>query len=225
MSARHALLGLLLDRPAYPYELANRLQERLGPAWRINSGQISQTIKAMEQEGLIEPVDGASADTRDRRRVVAITESGGKEFERWFAEIAHEVRLSRTPLLIKLTLAGGPERLKDALEQIDAYELDRVGELSELMRLKEESQLGGRQVRADHVLFRLNLNASIIQVEGELKFARHARETVCSLLAQDAVWPAAHAHSAAVDERERRNARKEIFGRMAARSDLPGRER
>ena len=46
MSAKHAVLGWLAHRPAYPYELADRLQERLGPTWAINSGQLSQLIRA-----------------------------------------------------------------------------------------------------------------------------------------------------------------------------------
>ena len=35
MSSKHALLGLLLDRPAYPYQLADRMQQRLGPSWKV----------------------------------------------------------------------------------------------------------------------------------------------------------------------------------------------
>jgi DNA-binding PadR family transcriptional regulator len=228
MSAKHALLGLLLNRPAYPYELANRLQTRLGPAWAINSGQVYQTIKKMEKEGLIEPVDGA-AGGRPARHIFAITESGGEEFERWFETTTDGAQLTRRPLQVKITL-GGPERLRDALEQIDAYERDCAGQLKTLSRMQEEQSPGaGPGVRADYVLLRLNLSADIIQLEGELRWARHAHEMVSWLLGREAIWPATPERSDAssVEDRDRHAARQQLFGRMAARHlrstpDQPG---
>ncbi len=85
MSAKHALLGLLLHKPAYRYQLGDRLQKRLGPAWKINSGQLYQTIRRMQTDGLIERIDSA-ADDQDDRHVFAITMAGAEEFERWFEE-------------------------------------------------------------------------------------------------------------------------------------------
>src|SRR5271156_3725592 len=166
MSAKHAVLGLLLDRPAYQYELANRLQERLGPTWTINPGHLSQTIRKLEGEGLIERVESVPERRRDRH-IFAITENGSEEFERWwFEEQGAGATLSRRPLLVKLTLAG-PERLKAALEQIEAYELDCAARLKEVARQREEVP-EGPQLRADHVLLRLGLRGDMFQLEGEL---------------------------------------------------------
>src|SRR5277367_6251073 len=179
MSAKHALLGLLLNRSAYPYELADRLEQRLGPAWAVNSGQLYQTMSRLEQDGLIERVDDAMG--REDRHVFAITGQGVEEFERWFEEATGSVRLLRRPLLVKLTLAG-PERLRDALEQIDAYERDCAARMRELAHRRELLTVDGSRVRADHVLLRLNLSADVIQLEGELRWASQARETVRWLL-------------------------------------------
>jgi DNA-binding PadR family transcriptional regulator len=216
MSAKHALLGLLLDRPAYPYELADRLQRRLGPAWAVNSGQLYQTVSRLEQEGLIERVAGSSGP-RDDRHVFAITEAGVAEFERWFERAASGARLSRRPLLVKITLAGA-ERQREVLHQIDAYELDCAERLNELSSMREAISLEKARLRADHVLLRLNLSADIFQLEGELHWARQARETVSWLLEQDVVWPTTRARATAVadTERERRVIRKELFDRMSA---------
>ena len=92
MSAKHALLGLLLHRSAYPYELADRLQARLGPAWAINSGQLYQTISRLEQEGLIEQVEDPVGGREDRH-IFAITDSGAAEFARWFESTTNGARL------------------------------------------------------------------------------------------------------------------------------------
>jgi DNA-binding PadR family transcriptional regulator len=227
MSAKHALLGLMLHRPAYPYDLAERLQGRLGPAWAINSGQLYQTIDRLRRDGLIERV-GGKAEDRDDRHVYAITESGVEEFERWFEGTTSGARLSRRPLLVKITLAG-PERLKDTLEQIDAYELDCAARLKELARTQEAITVEGPKVRADHVLLRVALSADIFQLEGELQWARHAHEMVSWLLNREAIWPSAHERSGALTDEapDRQGAREELFGRMAARHlrSMPGRQR
>jgi DNA-binding PadR family transcriptional regulator len=216
MSAKHALLGLLLDRSAYPYELADRLQQRLGPAWRVNSGQLYQTIKKLESEGLIERVEGAVRD-RSARHVFSITEGGVAEYERWFDEVSG-VRLARRPLLVKITFAG-PERLLDALEKLDAYELECAERLRHVSHEREAIAVGGALVRADHVLLSLNLSADIFQLEGELRWVKQAREMISWLLSCQAVWPSTRERTdiASMEARDRHAAREELFSEMAAR--------
>jgi DNA-binding PadR family transcriptional regulator len=217
VSAKHALLGLLLDKPAYRYQLGDRLQERLGPAWKINSGQLYQTIERLEADGLIERIDSATDDQHERH-VFAVTTTGEREFEHWFDGSFSRARLLRRPLLVKITLAG-PERLKDTLQEIDDYERECATCLREHLRLREAIPLGGLRVRADHELLRLNLSADIMQLEAELGWARHARERIGWLLDQDAIWPSAQQRKAATDQsRERQNARAELFGRIATSS-------
>ena len=203
MSAKHALLGLLLDRSAYPYELADRLQHRLGPAWRVNSGQLYQLVKGLERDGLIERVQGAAGERADghfrghERHVFTITDDGVSEFERWFGQSADGVRLCRRPLLVKITFAG-PDRLQEALAQVDAYELECATRLREISKLRETVSDDGPLVRADHLLLRLNLSADLLQLEGELRWARHAREMLSWLASREAVWPA-HGERAGAD--------------------------
>jgi PadR family transcriptional regulator AphA len=218
MSAKYALLGLLVQRPAYPYELADRLQARLGPTWAINSGQLYQTIKRMEDERLIEQIGGAQ-EARQDRHIYTITEVGFEDLERWWSkDQAGSPRLLRRPLLLKMALAG-PERLKDTLEQIDAYERDCAERLREFSGRREAVPDGGTTVRADHVLLRLGLSADIFQLEGELRWARHAHEMVSWLLGRDAIWPSVPERPGVLagETRERREARERLFARIAAK--------
>jgi DNA-binding PadR family transcriptional regulator len=221
MSTKHALLGLLLDRPAYRYQLGHRLQERLGPAWAINSGHLYQTIDRLEKEGLIERIDGAPGNRRDRY-IVEITDGGVDEYERWFQEDISAAQLIRRPVLVKIALAG-PERLQSALKQIDAYERDCATRLRELARHRDEIPAGGPRVRADHVLLRLGLSADITHMEGELGWARHAHEMVSWLLEQDVVWPHTRRHADASPGKasDHEGAREELFGRIARRRLRP----
>ena len=85
MSAKHALLGFLLQRSSYPYELGDRLEQRLGPAYKVNSGQLSQIVKRMEADGLIERVDPDAQGPKERH-VFKATARGAEDFERWFAQ-------------------------------------------------------------------------------------------------------------------------------------------
>lgn len=216
MSAKHALLGLLLDRPAYPYQLADQLKLRLGPAWKVNSGQLYQTIKGLEKDGLIERVQGTSPD-HEHRHVFGITEQGILEFERFFDQAPDTVRLSRRPLLVKITFAG-PQQLEEALAKVDAYERACAERLTETARLHEELPADGPLLRADHLLLRLNLSADIFQLEGELRWAGHAREMLSWLAGRDAVWPGERERSepgGALRRPDGGSARRELFGRMA----------
>jgi len=214
LSAKHALLGLLLDRPGYSYELGDRLQHRLGPSWEVNPGQLYQTMARLERDGLIEIVQDNVH--HQERRVYAITTDGIEEFERWFDEISGQPRPSRRPLLVKVTLAG-PERLERALGQLAEYERDRAEGLAELLARRDAIDLTRR--RADDMLLHLNLTYEVIQLEGDLRWAEHALEVVAALFDQRVLWPSADQRASAREhggsERLRREAREELFKRLS----------
>ena len=224
MSAKHALLGFLIQRSSYPYELEHRLLQRLGPAYAVNSGQLSQTLKRMEEDGLIERVDPVAQGPKERH-VFKATASGAEEFERWFAEEAKVTPLSRRALTVKLALAG-PARLTDALEQIATYQLRCAGRLTELSRLHdsvdESVAAADPRVRADHVLARLALSADIYSLEAELRWAGHAREMISMLQGRDAIWSSESERSDAPSKDAHEDAREQLFGQMAdGREDRP----
>jgi DNA-binding PadR family transcriptional regulator len=216
MSTRHALLGLLEQRPAYPYELEERLRSQLGPAWDLTSGHVSGTMKALEKDGLIEEINPATG-AGGRRRVFAITKSGAEAHERWWADKSVGASLSRRPILVKIALAG-PDRLTDALAHIDAYERTYAEKLNELSSAREDVPSEG-PVRADHVSLRLGLSADIIELDGFLRWLRHAREVVCWLQEREVIWPSRHGRSGplAATDSDRDAARTKLFARMAAR--------
>jgi DNA-binding PadR family transcriptional regulator len=216
MSTKHALLGLLLEGPSYPYQLADRLKERIGPAWAVGSGQVYNTISQMENDGLIEPVGSNMTGQDKRRRFFSITDGGEREFEGWLETISGAVRLRRRPELLKITLAG-PERLDTALRHIDAYEESCMRRLNEFREARDLVPHRPTRVRADHLLLRLNLSFDISMLESELQHAREARETLLWLHAQpDAIWPSTASQSRLQDAHNWQGAREELFEGMAA---------
>jgi DNA-binding PadR family transcriptional regulator len=213
MSAKHAILGLLLNKPSYAYELSMRLPSRLGPAWTVNSGQISKTLERLELEGFVEVI--AEPAGVGGRRVVGITALGVEESDRWFADDTAGPRLSRRPLVVKIILAG-PDRLPDALTHIDKYEVECVQTLNKVTKNRSAVPSDeGDPVRADYVLLLLAISGEVEEVEGQLKWARHARSVVRSLMERDAVWPSEGERSrrtTATDD-ERNQARARLFSR------------
>jgi len=211
MAAKHVLLGLLLDRPAYPYQMADRMQQRLGPSWKVRSGPLYQAVKGLERDRLIERVN-KNPDGQDERHVFQITERGVQEFERWFEQTPDTARLSR-PLLVKITFAG-PDRLARAISKVEDYErecaerLTAVAAMCEALPGAEEELL-----RADHLLLRLNLSSDIYALEGELRWAQDARELLSSLAVQERIlWP----NGSGADGRiVGASARSQLFTRIA----------
>jgi PadR family transcriptional regulator, regulatory protein AphA len=189
MSAKHALLGLLLDRPAYPYQMADRMEQRLGPSWQVDSGQLYKTVKLLERGGLIERVESVPTAHRDRH-VYSITDAGIREFERWFDETPDTVRLPRRPLLLKITFAG-PDRLAQAMSKVESYEHECSELLIEITGMRDAlPDTEDALLRASHLLLGLNLSTDIFALEGELRWAQAARELLTWLSKQDrTLWP------------------------------------
>lgn len=222
MSAKHIVLGLLAERPAYPYQLLDRLKERSGPDWRINSGQFYQLINRVTEEGLIERVDGSSAGRDDDRHVFALTDPGLAEFEHWRRKhSAQRTRPLRRPVLAKLLFAG-PENRAETLDEIDSYERACRDSLTKLAKEVEGIPTYGERIRADRVILQLALDLEIDHYEAELAWCPTARERFEWLYKQDAIWPSSSGRRApeqANAGRDSQDARKELFGRIAKRSE------
>jgi DNA-binding PadR family transcriptional regulator len=212
MSARHTLLGLLAEGPAHGYLLRKRLRAKLGPAWEINSGQVSQNLGRLEQEGFVRAVNGESAP-RGRKRVVELTESGAVELDGWFERDTAGVRVSSPEFLAKVNL-GGPERCEESLAHITTYESDCVQRLEEL-RERRDSVPIWPVVTAERMLRRCAAICEMLQVEAHLQGAMLARETIAVLKDNGALWGVSSAQSDANAVRAREQAREDIFGRMA----------
>lgn len=139
MSVKYAVLGLLAQRRGYGYDLVQRFEEQVGPAWQLNAGAIYVALDKLEQEGLVRPVtsgrDGAPVTRRRTARgaprvIYEATPEGLDRFEDWMAtrsamsplreEIHLKLALSRPhnlARLIELTY----EQEEACLERLEQY--------------------------------------------------------------------------------------------------------
>lgn len=123
MSVKYAVLGLLAQRRGYGYDLVQRFEEQVGPAWQLNAGAIYVALDKLEQEGLVRPIDsGADGAPVTRRRttrgaprvIYEATPQGLERFEDWMATGSSRSPL-REELHLKLALSQ-PRNLPRLIE-------------------------------------------------------------------------------------------------------------
>ncbi|MCR4392089.1 MAG: PadR family transcriptional regulator [Candidatus Acetothermia bacterium] len=133
-----AVLGALLAGPAHGYELRRRLDQGLGPVWRIATSQLYSVLRRLEEDGLarrsVEEQPG-----RPPRHVYALTPAGEAAFWGWALAPVRHVRDIRVEFLAKLyfLLRYAPDRAEELIAR----------EAQELSRLRR--RLSGRQATAD----------------------------------------------------------------------------
>ncbi len=87
MSVRHAVLGLLTQRPRHGYELRAAFEALVGgeETWDVKPAQIYSTLTRLEKNGLVAE-EGVEQDGGPEKRIYAITSTGIKTLNEWFAE-------------------------------------------------------------------------------------------------------------------------------------------
>lgn len=104
MSVRHAVLGLLAQRPRHGYELHAAFEAVVGGAqnWDVKPAQIYTTLARLEESGLVIE-NGVAQDGGPEKRVYAITNAGRTALREWYQEaVAREHQ--RDEFFIKLML-------------------------------------------------------------------------------------------------------------------------
>ena len=85
MSVRHAVLGLLAQRPRHGYELRAAFQALVGGKenWDVKPAQIYTTLARLEQGGLVVE-DSVEQDAGPEKRNYALTLIGRQTLQEWF---------------------------------------------------------------------------------------------------------------------------------------------
>jgi DNA-binding PadR family transcriptional regulator len=138
-SAKLAVLGLLLERPSYGYELVTRFSRAFSEQpweWRVTPQAIYGALNDLESDSLIEPivvVEGerwADSAQRRQRQNYRVTGAGARVMRGWLAEPMSS-NPSREELLIRLHFGdASDEALRTLLRQhaeTCLEELERIG--------------------------------------------------------------------------------------------------
>lgn len=150
MSAGKAVLGLVIQRPGYGYQLEQRVKERFGSAQFVASS-IYKALGRLEKDRLIRVVGGedleiANADTaRERRIKYEATPEGVTYFRQWL-RASSSVPLVREELQLRLAFCQ-PHELPRLIEIIHGEELVCLAMLGEFQRNvnSKEPPTGGQE--------------------------------------------------------------------------------
>jgi DNA-binding PadR family transcriptional regulator len=180
-----ALLGLLLERPGYGYELAQRLNERMGPSWKLTPSSIYPVLERLEAEQLVRrTVKDMPGRQRQRERVMFhATDAATEAFEEWLARPARKEPI-RTELLAKIAVAR-PEDAKRLLESLDEYERECRAFLKGADEQHDgDSEAAGRRPWSA-MLSEVIETAADQQLRAELEWVEFARRRIGDFLTAD----------------------------------------
>lgn len=107
-SARFALLGLLLEKPAHGYDLARRFapSSALGDVIHLSPSHLYALLARLERDGLIAG-EMHEAGKHPQRRVYQLTPAGEAAVQRWIDEPVTHPRGMRIDFPLKFYIALG----------------------------------------------------------------------------------------------------------------------
>lgn len=142
-----AVLGLLLKKPSYGYELVERFNRAFAAEpgrWRVTPTAIYNALGTLEREHLIERVAPESGEAEPAQRMARqdfrVTAEGARAMREWLAE-----PMSSDPtdeeLLIRLHVGGGDATLRDMLRLHTAECLQALEEVAKLPGVTRHERL------------------------------------------------------------------------------------
>jgi DNA-binding PadR family transcriptional regulator len=177
--ARYAVLGLLVERPAHPYDVALRFGRRVGPPWTMYRAQVYQWVDRLERDGLVERIAGPASE-RSKKVVYRATASGRKQFESWLtSDVGADPSPVRNALFIRLAFLR-PEHAPQLLEVVAQRERAVLGRISEYASASPEVEFGGSEEWAE-IGLHLILEGSVASLQAELRWLRRVREALESI--------------------------------------------
>lgn len=176
LSTKHVVLGLVIEREGYGYDLQQRITRRLG-FLGLSDTAIYPLLNRLEQDGLIQergprPVGGTR---RSPRMTYGATPEGVQEFHRWMAEPC-ERDVMREELHAKMVLSA-PAHLPTLIELTERQEQECLAELQELTRPPLAAGTPWEQVAA-----LLVEEARAIRLEGTIVWLQRARAVMVRCL-------------------------------------------
>jgi DNA-binding PadR family transcriptional regulator len=133
MASKHAVLGLVIERPDYGYGLHKRLSQRCGP-WAWSRAAVYAALEELSSAKLVsaDESDARQSSGRQARTIFSATPGGVAFFDEWiFGPSALEA--PRQELELKLVMAR-PHELPRLIEMSLLQEQDCVERLAALAR-------------------------------------------------------------------------------------------
>jgi DNA-binding PadR family transcriptional regulator len=182
VSAKNAVLGLVIERPGYGYDLARRLEERFGSSGFAPTGVYS-ALDQLSSEALVRSAGSRADATNERaapRTIYEATPKGIDHFEEWMLGCSSLAPV-RDELYMKIALSK-PHNLARLIELARTQEQDCLARMEDLKLPSARSRRGPRAWSDVAVL--LVRDAEIKQLQARVEWLQKARAIMEKLSAQ-----------------------------------------
>jgi DNA-binding PadR family transcriptional regulator len=197
MSAKYAVLGLVIERPGYGYQLAQRLEERFGCSGFAPSGVYS-ALDQLSRDDFVRSAGEMGAGPARRaapRTIYEATDEGVDHFEAWMLGSSSTPPL-RDELHMKIALCR-PHNLGRLIEMVQGQELACLGRLEDLKRIAAAEPASSQDwYRLMRVLSR---DAEVAFWNARIEWLQNARELLERLSEEESKRPRVLPVPAAVD--------------------------
>ena len=215
MSAKYAVLGLVIERPGYGYQLAQRLEERFGASGFAPSGVYSALDQLSRDEFVRAAREMGPGPARRAapRMIYEATNEGIEHFESWMLGSSPAPPL-RDELHMKIALCC-PRDLPRLIDMVYGQELACMGRLRDLKQLSDGEAAGDRQ-EWSRLMRVLSRDAEIASWRARVEWLQSARELLERLF-EESERSHAEGAVAATDQRstDQRSASRRL-GRLRA---------
>ncbi len=179
-----ALLGVIIERPSYAYDLAHRFERRYGTALQVSSVRhIYTAITALKDRGLVEEIPGSREGRQPKPRYRA-TQEGLAEYEEWLVgHVCKERHREEVFVLALAALAGEQEVLASVLERCErawlaAGSSTSIGRDRPLQAVAADAD--GRRPRPPTAAENLIAEESRLAIGAKLAWVQYARRELQS---------------------------------------------
>lgn len=185
MSMKHAVLGLIVERRGYGYDLIRRFNERLGAAWNLNPSTVYAAIDDLYDRGFVTVHDQSGTlsgrpPRRSTKLIYEATPAGADHFLTWLTAPIGKVEPVRSEIFLKLALAT-QEHALPLLQVIDAHIDACASALAKQLAGYQLDPGAAREVRWSVAASYFINDAGIGRLQADLAWLRRVRAGVEAL--------------------------------------------
>jgi DNA-binding PadR family transcriptional regulator len=171
-----ALLGLIIERPSYAYELAHRFERTYEGVLSLSSvSHVYTALTTLKGRALIEEIAGTRTGRQPKPRYRATTK-GLADYRGWLLSQLSEDRRRQRLFVLQLTaLARDPQAALDLVEDYERACLQEAG------NTPLEHEDGAAAEGASALVARLTSEEHRLAVGAKLAWAQYARRELSAL--------------------------------------------
>lgn len=171
-----ALLGLVIERPSYAYELAQRFERRYGDVLALsNIGHVYTALGVLQGRSLVQEIPGTREGRQPKPRYQA-TVKGMEEYRKWLVgQVGEDRRRHQLFVLALGALASEPEQTHEVMAR---YEQAWLAEGSATTIARDE---GASPDGVPGLLRRLMSEENRLAVGAKLEWIEYARQEMKKL--------------------------------------------